>query len=448
MNSSEFLHTILFTISGRDFTLQHLSSIVLILLICFIIHRLLNKVFFPKLYEDYQVDKNQRSKINSLLKYVIYLSATIGIIWSLDLDYNLILNETSSIRITRFLNAIIIIQLARLLYFIFSKIVLHDYYVKRDIKRKSDDSSDLTEEFANKNFQNLLIVAALLLIIKNFNLDFQLFTFDRSGEVFNFKISNIFVAIFIFLIARLIYWIATQLILYGYYKRIKVNMGSQYAINQLLKYFIYTIAFIVVLQNLGLQMTLILGGAAALLVGVGLGLQQTFNDFFSGIVLLFERSVEVGDVLQVGAEVGTVRNIGLRASQIEGRNNKIIIVPNSKLVNDNVVNWSSNDDKVRFHLNVGVSYDSDAEEVKSLLVQAAKENPYILNYPGPFVRLTTFADYSLNFELIFWSRNFIVIEDIKSDLRIAIHKIFKEHHIEIPFPKQDINLIRRVKDSS
>jgi len=227
-----------------------------------------------------------------------------------------------------------------------------------------------------------------------------------------------------------------------------VNMGSQYAINQLLKYFIYTIAIIVVLQNLGLQMTLILGGAAALLVGVGLGLQQTFNDFFSGIVLLFERSVEVGDVLQVGAEIGTVRNIGLRASQIEGRNNKIIIVPNSKLVNDNVVNWSSNDDKVRFHLDVGVSYESDAEEVKSLLVQAAKDNPYILNYPGPFVRLTTFADYSLNFELIFWSRNFIVIEDIKSDLRISIHKIFKEHNIEIPFPKQDINIIRREKSDS
>ena len=443
MNSSEFLNSILFTVSEKNIAVKHLASIILILLICYIVHRLLNKGFFPGLYEEYQVDEKQRSKINSLLKYVIYLSATIGIIWSLDLDYNLVINESSSIRITRFLNAIIIIQFARLLYFIFSKIVLHDYYVKRDTKKKSDESTDLTEEFANKNFQYLLIVAALLLIIKNFNLDFGLFTFDRSGELFNFKISNIFVAIFIFLIARLIYWIATQLILYGYYKRIKVNLGSQYAINQLLKYFIYTIAFIVVLQNLGLQMTLILGGAAALLVGVGLGLQQTFNDFFSGIVLLFERSVEVGDVLQVGTEVGTVRKIGLRASQIEGRNNKIIIVPNSKLVNDNVINWSSNDDKVRFHLNVGVSYESDADEVKHILVQAAKANPYILNYPGPFVRLKTFADYSLNFELIFWSRNFIVIEDIKSDLRIAIHKLFKEHKIEIPYPKQDINLIRK-----
>ena len=232
----------------------------------------------------------------------------------------------------------------------------------------------------------------------------------------------------------------TQIFLYGYYRQKNINIGSQFAVNQLLKYVIYVIAAFIALDTLGVKMTLIYGGAAALLVGVGLGLQQTFNDFFSGLILLFERTVEVGDTVQIGDNVGTVKKIGLRASIIEGRQNITMIVPNSKMVVDSVTNWSHFDDKVRFSINVGVAYGSDTEQVKELLLAAAKENPYIIEYPAPFVRFVDFADSSLNFQLHFWSRNFIIIEDVKSDLRFKIDALFRANNISIPFPQRDIHI--------
>jgi len=238
----------------------------------------------------------------------------------------------------------------------------------------------------------------------------------------------------------------TQLVLYGYYRKKDINVGTQFAINQLLKYVIYVLAIIIAIENLGFHMTVIWGGLAALLVGIGLGLQQTFNDFFSGLILLFERSVEVGDVLEIEGLVGTVKRIGLRASLVETRENFSVIVPNSKLVTQNVINWSHFDNKVRFKISIGVAYGSDAEKVKKVLIETAKKNPYLIDYPPPFVRLTDFADSSMQFELHFWSRNFIIIEDVRSDLRFAINQAFNENGIHIPFPQRDI-WIRKAGDS-
>jgi small-conductance mechanosensitive channel len=252
-------------------------------------------------------------------------------------------------------------------------------------------------------------------------------------------LSNILTALLTLLIARLIVWVVTQIILYNYYKREKINLGSQFAINQLLKYVIYVIAILIAITNLGVNPTLIWGGLAALLVGIGLGLQQTFNDFFSGIILLFERSVEIGDVLEVsGGTVGTVKRIGMRASLIETRANITIVVPNSKLVTEDVINWSHFDNKVRFNITVSVAYGSDTKMVRAILLEVAQENSYIIEYPAPFVRFTDFGDSGLYFELHFWSRNFIIIEDIKSDLRFNIDAAFREAGITIPFPQRDV----------
>jgi len=185
-------------------------------------------------------------------------------------------------------------------------------------------------------------------------------------------------------------------------------------------------------------MTVLWGGAAALLVGLGLGLQQTFNDFFSGIILLFERTVELGDVLEVDGTVGTVKLIGLRTSILETRDNITVVVPNSKLVTNNVTNWSHFDKKVRFQVNVGVAYGSDTKLVKELLLKVAMENTAVLEQPSPFVRFTNFGDSSLDFELHFYSREFIDIEDVKSDLRFEIDTFFRENNVDIPFPQRTI----------
>ena len=231
----------------------------------------------------------------------------------------------------------------------------------------------------------------------------------------------------------------TQLILFTYYKKNKVNVGSQYAINQLMKYVLYIFAILMAMESLGIQMTIFLGGAAALLVGVGLGLQQTFNDLISGIILLFERSIEVGNVIELtGGMVGTVRRIGLRTSAVEMRENITVVVPNSKLITENVINWSHTDDKARFIVQVGVAYGTDTKLVKELLLKVARDNVYVLSSPGPGVRFTNFGDSSLDFHLIFWSRNFLVIEDIKSDLRFEINEVFLENKISIPFPQRDV----------
>ena len=317
---------------------------------------------------------------------------------------------------------IIILAITYFLYRIIAKRWLPNYL------------DDETRAQGGKVFKTLFYTGLLFLILQSFNLDYPLF----SNEKYDLRISDIFEAVLILLFARLIFWAVTQVILWSYYKRSKIDSGAQYAVNQLLQYVIYVIAILLALSSLGIQMTVLWGGAAALLVGLGLGLQQTFNDFFSGIILLFERSVSVGDVVNIGGLIGTVKKIGLRASIVESRDSITVIVPNSKLVTDNVVNWSHYDAKVRFSINVGVAYGSDTALVKKILLKVADTNIYIKRHPVPFVRFTNFGDSSLDFELLFYSRNFIVIEDVKSDLRFDIDKEFRENGIEIPFPQRDV----------
>ncbi|MEM9525621.1 MAG: mechanosensitive ion channel domain-containing protein, partial [Bacteroidota bacterium] len=215
--------------------------------------------------------------------------------------------------------------------------------------------------------------------------------------------------------------------------------GSQFAINRLLTYFVYLIGVLLVIQAMGFDLRVIWTGAAALLVGIGIGLQQTFNDLICGIIILFERSVKVGDVVELtGHQVGTVRKVGARTSVVETRDDIIIFVPNSKLIGENVTNWSHVRRTARFHVMVGVAYGSDTELVKKLLLQVAEDHPKIMKSPKPFVRFLDFGSSSLDFDLLFWSRDFIRIENIKSDLRFSIDAAFRANNIEVPFPQRDL----------
>ena len=368
-----------------------------------------------------------------ILISVVFLGINQVVFQAKDFDY----------LISHFINLLIVIQLARIIFWFVSNLYIHDYYTSRDSKNKVDLKSDKNvveqESTVNRVFRYILSVLAIIFLLNLFNIDISLYENTlEDGKVVSFKISNILVSILIFLFAQLVVWLFIQIILYSVYKRRKVDQGAQYAINQLFKYIVFVIAFILILDNLGLDITILLGGAAALLVGIGLGLQQTFNDFISGLVLLFERTVAVGDVLELGSTVGIVKKIGLRASTIETRGNITMLVPNSKLVNDNVINWTHFDDKVRFDVSVGVAYGSDTKLVKDILIEVVKNNPYVINYPAPFVRFNEFMDSSLSFTVFFFSRNFIVIEDIKSDMRFEIDQKFRENNISIPFPQQDV----------
>ncbi|MEM9921717.1 MAG: mechanosensitive ion channel domain-containing protein, partial [Bacteroidota bacterium] len=329
-------------------------------------------------------------------------------------------------------------QFANTLEWIFSKVIVYNYYTLRQPQEEEGADSEgiakTSDRPAGGLVQYAVYAIAVILILNSFELDYVLFHFERI----DFKISSIVYGILIFILAQLIVWVLVNLVLFNYYKRRDIDAGSRFAISQLLKYIIYVVAAFMILESFGIRMTVIWGGAAALLVGVGLGLQQTFNDLLSGILLLFERTVEVGDMVQMDGLIGTVRKIGLRTSLVETNDNVAVIVPNSQLVTDKVINWSHADDKVRFRVDIGVAYGSDTALVKKLLVIAAKENPYVMDKPRPTVRFVGFGDSSLDFQLLFWSRNFLVIEDIKSDLRFAIDKAFRENNVEIPFPQRDV----------
>ncbi len=207
----------------------------------------------------------------------------------------------------------------------------------------------------------------------------------------------------------------------------------------LVKYFVWVISIILILQTLGVNINYLVASSAALLVGMGLGIQQIFNDTISGILLLFEGNVRVGDVIQMSDEtIATVKEINLRTSKVITRDGVIIIVPNSKLLSENVINWTAIDEKTRFYVEVGVAYGSDVNKVKGILLDVANNHPKIAKKPEPFVRFTDFGDSALIFRIYFWTNESFTVRNIKSDLRFEIYDKFAAAGIQIPFPQQDV----------
>jgi small-conductance mechanosensitive channel len=421
----------------------------LIAIAAFIIRRFIIGNILSFLGKRGVIEEKSRKKVQSIINIIVFLGATIGILKVLGLDYTFYdtaIENTDNegnikfgnfnIKISTFLFGFIIFKFAQLADWLIARVLLDKYYDKKgEAEVMSSGKDDKTK--TNKAIQYLVYILAITFALKWFNLDYGLAPLKDGGH---FTISNILGAMTTILVGWLAIWGLINLILQPYYKRSSVDVGNQYAVNQLLKYLIYVLAIVFALQNnLAFDLTIILGGAAALLVGIGLGLQQTFNDLISGIILLFERTIEVGDVVEVGGVVGTITSIGIRTSVVKVRDNTSIVVPNSKFITDSVVNWSHNEEKqVRFTVSIGVAYGSDTELVKNTLLQVAEDNPDVLQRPAPFVRFVDFADSSLNFELHFWSRNFIRIEDVKSDIRFQIDMDFRSQEIEIPFPQRVI----------
>ncbi|GIV37491.1 MAG: mechanosensitive ion channel protein MscS [Cyclobacteriaceae bacterium] len=233
----------------------------------------------------------------------------------------------------------------------------------------------------------------------------------------------------------------------AYFRRKGIEEGRQYAFLQLVKYFVWTLAILWVLDNMGVKITILLAGSAALLVGLGLGLQQIFQDLVSGIFILFEGTIRVNDVIEIEGLIGKILNINLRTSRVLTRDGIIIIVPNHRFVVDKIINWSHNTVATRFKVRVGVAYGSDVEKVRKILMECALQHADCITDPGlkqyhPFARFVDFGESSLEFELYFWSNNIFYIENTKSDLRFMINQRFREEGIVIPFPQRDVHIKR------
>lgn len=220
-----------------------------------------------------------------------------------------------------------------------------------------------------------------------------------------------------------------------------IENGKEHAVIQIGKYIIYVVGFVIALEAIGVNTTTLIISSSALFVGLGFGLQEAFRDFISGIILLFEGDVLIGDVVEMdNGIVAVVKKINLRTSKIRTRDGIVLIVPNSQLINERVINWSNSNKLTRFHVTVGVAYGSDVALVKQLLIDAAKELETISKHTVPFVRFVDFGNSSLDFEIHFWTEEVWRIEDAKSNLRFTIDQKFRENGVTIPFPQRDLHL--------
>jgi len=242
----------------------------------------------------------------------------------------------------------------------------------------------------------------------------------------------------------LLYYLTTKLnriIVYKLLSKSKIDLGVRIATGTILRYVILTVGFIIILQTVGINLSSITILLGALGVGIGFGLQNITNNFVSGLIILFERPIKVGDRIEVAGVVGDVVDISMRATTIVTNDNISIIVPNSEFISSTVINWSHTDRKVRFNFPVGVSYKEDPQKVKNVLLEVALDNKGILKDPEPDVLFTEYAESALMFNLRVWTSEYIDRPGVlKSQLYFEIFKRFKENGIEIPFPQRDIHI--------
>jgi len=252
---------------------------------------------------------------------------------------------------------------------------------------------------------------------------------------------------------RIMYFILLLILLIFISKKIKkwlvhtvlaksnLDLGTRTAIGTITRYSIILIGLMVILQSVGIDLSTLTVLAGALGVGIGFGLQNVTNNFVSGIIILFERPIKVGDRIEVGNISGDVVRISMRATTVLTNDNISVIVPNSEFISSQVINWSHNDRNVRFNISVGVSYKEDPQKVKKLLLSVADDNIAVLKDPSPDVIFDEFGDSSLNFFLRVWTTTLIQTPQVlKSQLYFEIFKRFRETGIEIPFPQRDLHI--------
>ena len=262
--------------------------------------------------------------------------------------------------------------------------------------------------------------------------DYTLFHIDK----FQLKVISILMVILLIIIVKIILWLIKKSI----DSASRIEVSKRYAVFNLVKYVVIVFSIIAAFQILGFNFTLLLGGAAALLVGIGLGLQNIFSDFISGIILLVESKIKINDIVEVDGLLCRVSDINLRTTTVLGRDDKYIILPNSVLTKNHIINWTYGEIASRFKVEVGVGYTSDISLVKKLLQEIIDNQIGALPSPVPFIRFEDFGDSYLLFSVYFWSEDVYGVENIKSEIRTKIFTKFNEHHIDIPLPQRVVHI--------
>ncbi|BCB03659.1 mechanosensitive ion channel family protein [Bacillus sp. KH172YL63] len=282
---------------------------------------------------------------------------------------------------------------------------------------------------------------------------FMLFYFSSSSWMFReiVSVGNVKVTFFLLVIAVLIISIAnrssnimTKYLLPNIYQRYNLDRGLQFTFDKIFHYSVMVLAIFISLTTVGIDLSALTVFAGIIGVGIGFGLQNIASNFISGIILLFERPIKVGDRVIVNDVIGDVEKINMRATIIKTLDNEHIIVPNSYFLEEQVVNRSYSDPRLRLVIPVGVAYGSDVEQVRDILLSVAQEeekaSESVLVEPAPFVNFVGFGSSSLDFELFVWISNPDKVILIKSNLHFRIYKALNDKGIEIPFPQQDLHV--------
>jgi small-conductance mechanosensitive channel len=212
------------------------------------------------------------------------------------------------------------------------------------------------------------------------------------------------------------------------------------------RWLVYLLILLFTLNALGVDVTSVLAASAAFMIGIGLALQTLFKDIISGVFILMDQTVHVGDIIELEGKVGRVVEIKLRTTRAVTIDNKMLVIPNHLYLENSLYNWTQNGADTRESVEVGVAYGSDVQLVKKLLIQAAASIPDVLQKDDISVRFTNFGESSLDFKVVFTLLDSFNANAIKSDLRFEIDKLFREHNINIPFPQRDIRIVQTQDD--
>ena len=263
------------------------------------------------------------------------------------------------------------------------------------------------------------------------------FTFGRITV----SVSSVLVGLIVITITILVARSGSTLLERRLAKRQHIDPGLRYTITRLLKYVLMVVGSLLALkQAFAVDLTSIAVVFTALSVGIGFGLQYIAADIASGFILLFERPIRIGDRVTIGEDEGDVQSINLRTTVVLTNDRIAIIVPNSKLVSQRVINWSYGDPRARIAIPIGVADDSDIQLVTDTLIEAAKGVPNVLTDPPPRVQFLNFGDYTLDFRLLVWTNQPRRHVQLRSDINYRIAALFRERGIKIPYPTQEFLL--------
>lgn len=407
--------------------------------------------FSWRLFKKYKFVLKERFKVTGFLSYLYFGLLGLGLIANLFGRYSL--SKTASI-------TALFTLVEGVCLVLFVQIITEGIYLQMEVGKIhiSRISSYLDfKNLKNKIGKSLKVLAAILLLVfftQNLNLFDSIFEaakvfFSEERKIGNtsFTFGGFTLFVMIIYLATVVAQIVSYFFEFADQQSVNVSRKGKYSSSILLvRLAIWIVGFLIAIAASGVPMdklTIILG---ALGVGIGFGLQTIVNNVVSGLVMVFEKPIQVGDLIEVGSTTGTVRSMGIRASKILTYDGSEVIIPNGDLLSQNLVNWTMSNNHKRISLEVGVAYGCDIEEVKAIFKAIFEKHEEVMKVPAPLIILDSFGDSALNFRLLCWVADIDNWLLTKSMLMSEIFEEFYKNGIEIPFPQRDVNLYIKEKD--